>query len=193
MGSSRTRDRTCVPGIGRWILSQWTTREILNPLLLRQETEDWDFWLSTPSKCLHMPQAHPSHSLRGHWTNLCREPCQFLFAPMHNVKWGAPAKAPAACCQALLMTSANFWVWKHCWQCDFWNVKGVISSCHLRRVCLSWGFRCHSAPSQRLSLLRHHLPQLIAPNWQGVFFHLEIQRNGTFLLTFPSQAWLLEL
>lgn len=112
--------------------------------------------------------------------------CGLLFAPKHDVKWGAPTKAPAACCQALLMTSANFRVWKHCWQCDFWNVKGVISLYHLRRVCLSPGFRCHSAPSQQLSLLRHHLPQLIAPNWQGGFFHLKIRVNGTFLLSFPS-------
>lgn len=100
---------------------------------------------------------------------------------MHKVKWGAPTKAPAACCQALLMTSANFWVWKHCWQCDFWNVKGVISSCHLRRVCLSRGFRCRSAPSQRLSLLRHHLPQLIAPNWQGGFFPFRDTGKWNFL------------
>lgn len=70
---------------------------------------------------------------------------------MHNVKWGTPIKAPAACCQELLMTSANFQVWKHCWRGDFWNVKGVILSCHLRRVCLSWGFRWRSAPSQQLT------------------------------------------
>ena len=35
-GSSWTRDQTCVPGIGRWVLNHWTTREVLgwnNPLL----------------------------------------------------------------------------------------------------------------------------------------------------------------
>ena len=28
--SSRTRDRTCVPCIGRWILYHWTTKEVLD-------------------------------------------------------------------------------------------------------------------------------------------------------------------
>ncbi|XP_059737519.1 uncharacterized protein [Bos taurus] len=28
VGSSWTRDRTCDPGIGRWILYHWTTREV---------------------------------------------------------------------------------------------------------------------------------------------------------------------
>ena len=35
-GSSWTRDQTCVPGIGRWVLNHWTTREVLgwnSPLL----------------------------------------------------------------------------------------------------------------------------------------------------------------
>ena len=30
VGSSQTRDRTCVPCIGRWILIHWTTREVLH-------------------------------------------------------------------------------------------------------------------------------------------------------------------
>ena len=29
VGSSRTRDWTCVPCVGRWILNHWTTREVL--------------------------------------------------------------------------------------------------------------------------------------------------------------------
>ena len=28
MGSSLTRDRTCVPHIDRWILNHWSTREV---------------------------------------------------------------------------------------------------------------------------------------------------------------------
>ena len=32
--SSRTRDRTCVPCIGRWILYHWTTREVPHYLIL---------------------------------------------------------------------------------------------------------------------------------------------------------------
>ena len=38
VGSSRTRDRTCVPCTGRWILSHWTTREVLRyPYLFKQK------------------------------------------------------------------------------------------------------------------------------------------------------------
>jgi len=29
MGSSRSRDQTCVPCIGRWIVNHWTTKEVL--------------------------------------------------------------------------------------------------------------------------------------------------------------------
>ena len=28
VGSSQTRDGTCIPCIGRWILNHWTTREV---------------------------------------------------------------------------------------------------------------------------------------------------------------------
>ena len=28
VGSSRTRDQTCVPCIGRWVLNHWTTEEV---------------------------------------------------------------------------------------------------------------------------------------------------------------------
>ena len=34
VGSSRTRDGTCVPCIGRQILNHWTTREVLHKLKL---------------------------------------------------------------------------------------------------------------------------------------------------------------
>ena len=30
VGSSQTRDGTCIPCIGRWILNHWTTREVPN-------------------------------------------------------------------------------------------------------------------------------------------------------------------
>ena len=34
MGSSRSRDSTCVPCVGKWILNHWTTREILPQVLV---------------------------------------------------------------------------------------------------------------------------------------------------------------
>ena len=34
MGSSRTRDRTCVHCIGRKILNHWNTREVLQKVLI---------------------------------------------------------------------------------------------------------------------------------------------------------------
>ena len=34
VGSSRTRDRTGVPCIGKWILNHWTTREVLKSIIL---------------------------------------------------------------------------------------------------------------------------------------------------------------
>ena len=34
--SSPTRDQTCVPCIGRWILNHWTTREAQDALVLRK-------------------------------------------------------------------------------------------------------------------------------------------------------------
>ena len=39
VGSSRTRDRTCVPCIGRQILNHCATREALNKLFLNLKTE----------------------------------------------------------------------------------------------------------------------------------------------------------
>ena len=36
VGSSWTKDRTCVPCIGRRILNHWTTREALSPIFKSQ-------------------------------------------------------------------------------------------------------------------------------------------------------------
>ena len=35
--TSRTRDQTCVPCIGKWIFNHWTTREVPYPALLNQQ------------------------------------------------------------------------------------------------------------------------------------------------------------
>ena len=54
VGSSCTRDQTCVPCIGRQIPNHWTTREVQTPLLLTHLSASgprcslgWSAWLST--------------------------------------------------------------------------------------------------------------------------------------------------
>ena len=46
MGSSQTRDQTCVSCIGKWILYYWATREALSSVFLKHVLEKY-FWANT--------------------------------------------------------------------------------------------------------------------------------------------------
>ena len=76
--SFRTRDRTCVPYMARWILNHWTTREVpVSSFLIWM----YYYYLGTPtSKCLkgpgcgHCGERGPMSITGGcrHW--LCKPP-----------------------------------------------------------------------------------------------------------------------
>ena len=56
---SRTRDRTCIPCIGRWILNQWPTQEALPPKILPSFSticylSEGAFWYMAPVLTLEL-------------------------------------------------------------------------------------------------------------------------------------------
>ena len=72
--SSQTRDWTHIPGIGRWTLNHWTTREV-------------------PTKCmfsteLHMKETDFNNSLKLNWANKQGKGTDFtnLWASNHSIK-----------------------------------------------------------------------------------------------------------
>lgn len=58
-----------------------------------------------------------------------------LSSKWRSLQWKTKAIQETACCQQLLMTSANFRACKHRWQCDFWNM-GSVYSCNLYHICV---------------------------------------------------------
>ena len=64
VGSSRTRDRTCVPCIGRRILNQWTTREVPEIEFELRSSEPPETLLSYTVLCLHRGRLQKIHSIQ---------------------------------------------------------------------------------------------------------------------------------